>query len=59
MSNVMGRVMAERILGKNPRDLDVPITPMRNYPLQRFYRLGLPLVVNWMRFRDNQELRKG
>jgi glycine/D-amino acid oxidase-like deaminating enzyme len=59
MSNVMGRVMAEHVLGKPREELDIPITPITSYPLQRFYRIGLPLVIASMRLRDQIEQRRG
>ncbi len=55
MSTIMGRVLAERVLGKAERELPFPISPIQAYPLHRFHRLGGDLVTRWMRFRDERE----
>ncbi len=55
MATVMGRVLAERVLGKEEGDLPFPVTPISPFPLYRFHRLGADWVARWMRFRDNRE----
>ena len=52
MANVMGRVLAELALGKDAKDMPFPITPVRPYPFQKFTRIGIPLAIAWMGFRD-------
>lgn len=52
MGTVMGRVLAELALGKDPADLPFPITPVRSYPFGAFTGIGIPLVVAWMGMRD-------
>ena len=57
MSNVMGRVLAQKALGMPAQELDIPTTDISPYPFHRFYRIGLPLAVASMRLRDNFEIR--
>ncbi len=59
MSTVMGRVLAERVLGKPIEALPFPVTPIRRYPLHRFHRIGADMVVWWMRRQDRREVRRG
>ncbi len=59
MSTVMGRVLAERILGKADADCPFPVSPIKAYPLRRFYQLGADLVVRIMRYQDEREVRRG
>lgn len=56
MSNVMGRVLAQKALGMPARELDIPTTDISPYPFHRFYKVGLPLAVAGMRLRDNFEI---
>ena len=56
MSNVMGRVLAERVLGKSADDIVFPTTRIKAYPLHQFHRLGARAVMWWMRARDRQEI---
>jgi glycine/D-amino acid oxidase-like deaminating enzyme len=52
MGTIMGRVLAERALGKDPADLPFPITPVRSYPFGAFTGIGIPLAIAWMAMRD-------
>lgn len=52
MATVMGRLLAERALGKDAADLPIPITPVRPYPFSGFTGIGLPLAIAWMGLRD-------
>lgn len=52
MSNVMGKVLAERVSGKAPEFLDFPTTQIAGYPFHRFARLGVGTVARVMRFMD-------
>lgn len=55
MATIMGRLLAELVLGKPPDELPLPISPIKNYPLHRFQRIGLRLAVPWMALRDRIE----
>ncbi len=57
MSNVMGRVMAERVLGASPESLPFPTTTIRTIPLRSFQVTGLGTAVWFMRFLDYLETR--
>ena len=57
MSNVMGRVMAERVLGASPESLPFPTTAIRTIPLRSFQVTGLGTAVWFMRFLDYLETR--
>lgn len=57
MSNVMGRVMAERILGATPEDLPFPVTKMAGIPLRNLKVFGMKHVIRWMKFLDYMETR--
>lgn len=55
MSNVMGRALAERVLGKAPDAVPFPVRPIRPYPLHRFHEIGARALMWWMRTRDRSE----
>ncbi|ABD56868.1 NAD(P)/FAD-dependent oxidoreductase [Jannaschia sp. CCS1] len=57
MSNVMGRVMAERILGAPPEDLPFPVTDVAGIPMRRLKMVGMKHVIRWMKFLDYLETR--
>jgi len=59
MSTVMGRVLAERVLGKPMEELAFPTTPLRRIPLHRFRRLGVHVATGWFGLRDDLDLRIG
>ena len=59
MSTVMGRVLAERVLGKRVEELTFPTTPLRRIPLHRFRRIGVPVATGWYGLRDELDLRLG
>ncbi len=59
MSTVMGRILAERALGKEERDLPFPVSPIRAFPFYGFHHIGADWVTRWMRFRDNRETAGG
>lgn len=59
MSNVMGRVLAERVLGKARDELPFPTSPIRTYPLHRFHEIGARALMWWMRARDRHEMSQG
>lgn len=57
MSNVMGRVMAERILGASPETLPFPVTDVAGIPLRSLKVMGMKHVIRWMKFLDYLETR--
>ncbi len=59
MSHVMGRVMAERVLGKAADALAFPTSAIRDMPFQTVQRMGLGTVVRFMKFLDYLETRVG
>ena len=55
MANVMGRILAERALGKPAEELEIPSTAISAYPFHRFHRTGVKLVTSWLKCRDEVE----
>ena len=57
MSNVMGRVMAERVLGAAADALAFPVTDIPKVPLRPIKMAGLSTAIRFMRFMDYLETR--
>ena len=57
MSLIMGRVMAERLLGAGPEALPFPISSIKPVPFRDIQRAGSPVAMSWLRLRDTMELR--
>jgi glycine/D-amino acid oxidase-like deaminating enzyme len=57
MSNVMGRVMAERILGADAESLAFPVTPIKPIPMRGIKVMGLNSAIGVMRLMDYLETR--
>ncbi|MEL0638606.1 MULTISPECIES: NAD(P)/FAD-dependent oxidoreductase [Marinomonas] len=57
MGTVMGRIMAERILGKSADDLQIPVTNYRNAPLRHFSDIAVKLAVPTFEILDAFEKR--
>ena len=57
MSNIMGRVMAQRVLGAVPGTLPFPVTDIAPMPLRNLKVMGLPYVIRWMKWMDYLETR--
>ena len=57
MSHVMGRVMAERVLGAASESLPFPTSPIRAYPYRSVTLAGLGTAVWLMRLMDYLESR--
>ena len=55
LSTVMGRLLAEATLGKDPKDLPIPVVPIKPYPFHRFHRVGIKIAVAWKEFQDRRE----
>jgi sarcosine oxidase len=59
MSHVMGRVLAERILGADPASLAFPVTGVKGIPFHGLQMMGVRTGVWWMKLRDRLEMRLG
>ena len=57
MSHVMGRVLAERVLGALPDTLPFPITQIENIPFRGVQMMGKGVAIGWMRLLDYLETR--
>jgi len=57
MSNVMGRVMAERVLGADIRTLPFPNTPVKDIAFRKSKLTGMRTAIGFMRFLDYLETR--
>jgi len=57
MANVMGRVMAQRVLGTAPEDLPFPTTGVKKIPFRSLQVMGMPFVIRSMRLLDRLETR--
>ncbi|RED18366.1 NAD(P)/FAD-dependent oxidoreductase [Pontivivens insulae] len=57
MSNVMGRVMAQRVLGATPDTLPLPVTGITGIPLRGLKMAAMPFAVRGMRLLDRLETR--
>lgn len=58
MANLMGRVLAERALGKPPAEAVFPTTSLKKHPFSGLKFPGVPLAMGWMRLRDRWETRR-
>lgn len=59
MSHVMGRVLAERVLGARPESLPFPISSVRKMPFRGIQMMGMGTAVWWMRLLDRLEVSHG
>lgn len=57
MSIVMGRVLAERLLGADPAQLPFPVSPIRAMAFRDLQVAGAGLAMTAMRLRDRFEFR--
>jgi sarcosine oxidase len=57
MSHVMGRVLAERVLGKAQQDLAFPVTDIKKYPFRSAQMMGESTAIGWMRLLDYLDAR--
>ncbi len=58
MSHLMGRVMAERVLGTAPQDLAFPTTALRGFSWRPVKVAGLKVALRAMRLADSLEVRR-
>ena len=58
MSTVMGRLLAELVLGKSEAEMPIPVTKIKKYPFHRFHHTGIKIVVPWKEFLDRREMSK-
>lgn len=59
LGTLMGRLLAELVLGKSRQELDFPVTAPKTYPFYAFRRLGFGVVTSWLAFRDRVDLWRG
>lgn len=57
ISQVMVRVMTERVLGADRETLPFPVTDIKRMPFRTTQMLGKSTAVKWMRFLDYLETR--
>lgn len=55
MGSVMGRILAEFVLGKGEDALPFPVTRPRTFPLHRFHGLGAAVAIKWHGLMDRWE----
>lgn len=58
MSNVMGTVLADRVLGADPESLPFPVSPLKKVPFRQVQLLGKGAAIRWMQFLDQLEVSK-
>jgi sarcosine oxidase len=56
MSNAMGTVLADRVLGAASEDLPIPVSHIKKIPFRNVQLLGKRTVVWWMQQLDKREL---
>lgn len=56
MSNVMGTVLADRVLGADPKNLPFPTSPVKKVPFRNVQMLGKSTAVWWMQMLDKLEI---
>lgn len=55
MSNIMGTVLADRVLGAAPESLAFPVSPLKKIPFRQIQMLGKSSAVWWMQLLDKME----
>lgn len=56
MSNVMGTVLADRILGAPQESLPFPVSPIKKIPFRNIQLLGKGAAIRWLQFLDRLEV---
>ena len=59
MSHVMGRVLAERALGADPRAMDFPVTDMQPKAVRMTQMIGKGAAIRYWQLRDRLEMARG
>jgi glycine/D-amino acid oxidase-like deaminating enzyme len=55
MAHVMGRILAERVLGADPKSLPFPVTTIKKIPFRGVQLIGKSTALWWMRMLDRIE----
>lgn len=58
LSNIMGTVLADRVLGTAPDSLPFPVSPVKKIPFRDVQMLGKSTAVWWMQLLDKMEIAK-
>jgi glycine/D-amino acid oxidase-like deaminating enzyme len=58
VSTAMGKIVSERLLGATEQGLPVPLTPIREIPMRRFWRLGVATALRAKRLMDAVDRRR-
>lgn len=58
MSNVMGTIMADRVLGASHADLPLPVSRIKKVPFRNVQMLGKSTAVWWMQWLDTREVNR-
>lgn len=57
ISTALGKLIAQRILGRRADELEVPIATAAPFAFHGFSRIGIALATTWKRMQDRQERR--
>lgn len=57
MSTVMGRILSERVLGKEQQDMAMPTTPYKSFAFHRFHEVGVSVTTKYFEMRDALEVK--
>jgi glycine/D-amino acid oxidase-like deaminating enzyme len=52
MSTMMGKLLAERVVGAREDDIALPATPIERIPLHGWRATGIALAIGWKRLQD-------
>jgi len=57
MATVMGRILSERVLGKEKQDMAMPTTPYKSFAFHRFHEVGVSVTTKYFEMRDALEVK--
>ncbi len=57
MGTTMGRILSERILGKEQQDMAMPTTPYKSFAFHRFHEVGVSVTTKYFEMRDALEVK--